>query len=578
MTDSRASLLPSCEPLRALTREPAGSGLTNDYDELRRLARQIPPLASAYLCKADSSLGWIVFLGGTGTGKSTLFNAVCHRAVSATGLERPKTRGAVAFVHRRALSDPVFVSLSPRLQVIDGNAPEASACGGEPGRLTVITHDLDSYRHIAMVDSPDIDSVAAKNRQAAEDVYLLADVVLFVTSQEKYADDVPHRLLQRILRERGRFFLVLNKVDPSFTAEELIHTYGRLQVTVPRGHVWLFGSAQGDPAHWIRRQPAFADLLAALDRTLPPNDPKPALARERTRRARHLASKLERWQQLAARERETSRKWIEQLDQLYSACARDLIRREQEQFAAESRRYLQAEIKKLFRRYDVLAGPRRIIRGVLLAPFRLLGFPGAEKLPEREQALKKMRRHLDLSPIRTALAGFNRSVLDQLSPADEKAPLYSSLRSPDIPIAHEEVEERIFAEQVRLMDWLETTFAALAKGIPKSKEWGIYSTSILWGVLILTLETVVGGGFTAVDAVLDSALAPFVTKGAVELFAYHEIQRIARQLAHRYQEALLLVLQEQRDRYRRCIDELTPSQAAVPAIEKFRKQVLRSCG
>jgi hypothetical protein len=79
---------------------------------------------------------------------------------------------------------------------------------------------------------------------------------------------------------------------------------------------------------------------------------------------------------------------------------------------------------------------------------------------------------------------------------------------------------------------------------------------LLWGILILSFETVVGGGFTVIDAALDAAIAPFVTKGAVELFAYHEIQKVAKELATRYQDGLVSVLNQQRDRYKQCIQTL----------------------
>ena len=61
------------------------------------------------------------------------------------------------------------------------------------------------------------------------------------------------------------------------------------------------------------------------------------------------------------------------------------------------------------------------------------------------------------------------------------------------------------------------------------------------------------------DADLDSALAAFVTKGAVEAFAYHEIRKIAKELAIRYQEGLLSILRRQEERYVVCIQSLTTS-------------------
>jgi len=79
----------------------------------------------------------------------------------------------------------------------------------------------------------------------------------------------------------------------------------------------------------------------------------------------------------------------------------------------------------------------------------------------------------------------------------------------------------------------------------------------------------VGGGFTVLDAALDSALAPFVTKGAVELFAYQELRRLARELADRYREGLLSVLHDQRTRYQACLQALVTSGDTVEELERL---------
>ena len=65
-------------------------------------------------------------------------------------------------------------------------------------------------------------------------------------------------------------------------------------------------------------------------------------------------------------------------------------------------------------------------------------------------------------------------------------------------------------------------------------------------------------------------MAPFVTKGAVELFAYQELHKIARQLAKRYQEGVLSVLHEQRDRYVEGIQSLTTPKGTMDELEALR--------
>jgi hypothetical protein len=118
--------------------------------------------------------------------------------------------------------------------------------------------------------------------------------------------------------------------------------------------------------------------------------------------------------------------------------------------------------------------------------------------------------------------------------------------------------------------WIEETFKNLAKGIPKSKEWGIYTTSILWGIIIVAFEIVLGGGISILEAVLDSVLAPFVTKGSVELFASREIQQIAHELDRRYREGLHAIFQEQKYRYESGLLSLITPQETIDAIRSIR--------
>jgi hypothetical protein len=87
-------------------------------------------------------------------------------------------------------------------------------------------------------------------------------------------------------------------------------------------------------------------------------------------------------------------------------------------------------------------------------------------------------------------------------------------------LSDEEIDDLVRRKNDEIAIWLDQRFHDLARGLPLRPKWGIYSTAIMWGMLILAFEVVVGGGFTIVDALFDSAVAPFVTKGATELFAY----------------------------------------------------------
>jgi hypothetical protein len=147
------------------------------------------------------------------------------------------------------------------------------------------------------------------------------------------------------------------------------------------------------------------------------------------------------------------------------------------------------------------------------------------------------------------------------------------LRSPETALGETEIRQRLWNAHEATETWLKETFQELSRGLPVTQRWGIYTTSVLWGVIIVSFEAIVGGGFSVLDAALDSALAPFVTKGAVELFASREIRRIARELARRHQEGLLSVLGEQRDRYARCLQSLMTPDEVLKELEDLQKDV-----
>jgi hypothetical protein len=202
-----------------------------------------------------------------------------------------------------------------------------------------------------------------------------------------------------------------------------------------------------------------------------------------------------------------------------------------------------------------------------------MGIVGKKPDPKYKEELRNVRRKIDLVPIRTAVERFNSLVLEKLSPADENAPLFKKIRDPGISLTPEEVKDLVWKAQDQLDEWLAKRFESLAASLPRTKRWGIYSTSILWGILIVSLEVVVGGGFTILDALLGSALAPFVTKGTVEVFAFHEIQKVTRELAARYQEGLLSVIHAQKERYEQCLESLLPSPEAKAGLQEMHRQV-----
>ena len=143
--------------------------------------------------------------GSTGAGKSTILNSLVGTEVSPAGVLRPTTRAPVLACH------PDDLHWFEDLRILPKLARTTGASGGSEGSLRLVpTNALQPG--LALLDSPDIDSVLAENRALANQLLAAADAWLFVTTAARYADAVPWEFL-RSARDRGTSLsIVLNRV------------------------------------------------------------------------------------------------------------------------------------------------------------------------------------------------------------------------------------------------------------------------------------------------------------------------------------------------------------------------------
>ena len=541
-------------------------GLSASYSEIPSLVVEVIKREAAIRYKKNSLCPWLVFIGGTGTGKSTLFNALCEKPISDVGLARPLTAGPVLYA-------PDHCSVSLRfpiegISIVEQPWAESDRKlrKGAFRSLVLFTHGDNEGPPFVVVDTPDLDSVEEMHRSMAKDLFHLADTVVFVASQEKYADEVPSQFLAKIVEEKRPLFFVLNKAQDSLTKGDILGTLKTQGITLPRERIWLIPFHRTNQREDLSRHEVFRDFARRISRDFAGDldSSKQAAISQRTvdlkNRIRLLVDRLNE-------EMEQSQQWLGHLSGLCSEASRVLLEEERKRYLTESRGYIEGEVKKLFSRYDVLAKPRRLIRSLLTTPLEILGVLKRSTHRGQKEALSKVRGRIAFSPVLRTIDGFNRQVLERLSPKDSAAPLFHAIRQPHNVMSEEEIRTRILKEQDKLDTWIEQRFDKLAQELPRGKKWGIYSTSILWGVLILSFEVIVGGGFTVLDAALDSVIAPFVTKGVVGLFASREIQKVARELAGRYEEGLLSVIIEQKRRYANSLEALLPQKDALEDLE-----------
>ena len=172
----------------------------------------------------------MVIGGSTGAGKSTLVNALVGEPVSRSGAIRPTTRRPVLLHH--PAEEPWFAGTRilpglARVHAGRGRDPEAPGAGDTTGDVDPATSlELHGEERIpqglALLDAPDIDSVATGNRELARQLLRAADLWLFVTTANRYADAVPWEVLRTAAERDVTVDVVMNRIpDRAGVAEEL---------------------------------------------------------------------------------------------------------------------------------------------------------------------------------------------------------------------------------------------------------------------------------------------------------------------------------------------------------------------
>lgn len=153
-------------------------------------------------CRERQNVGMdhtvVVFAGSTGSGKSSLVNAIVGQDVARVAATRPTTNQTQA------------ITASDSADLLDWL--------GITHRTVVDSLPVDSG--LILVDLPDIDSTSEHNHTVARRIIDRADVVLWVMDPQKYADAVVHEdYLARLTQYDAVTLAVLNQAD-TITSQE----------------------------------------------------------------------------------------------------------------------------------------------------------------------------------------------------------------------------------------------------------------------------------------------------------------------------------------------------------------------
>ncbi len=157
--------------------------------------------------------------GATGSGKSSLVNALVGAEISRAAVRRPTTASPVAAVIGDRGSDALLDWLEvEERHHLDGTETPLDSAARRPPRGRRARREASQAGEgapgLVLLDLPDLDSVETANRAIAERMTGMVDVIVWVTDPQKYADSVLHQEFVRPFAGHDAVtVLVLNQID-----------------------------------------------------------------------------------------------------------------------------------------------------------------------------------------------------------------------------------------------------------------------------------------------------------------------------------------------------------------------------
>jgi GTP-binding protein EngB required for normal cell division len=143
----------------------------------------------------------VALAGGTGSGKSTLFNALAGATFSPPGVTRPTTRHVHACVWGMQGAAPLLDWLGVQRR-------------HRYARASALDSGESALNGLLLLDLPDHDSVVTASMAAVDRLSKLADMLIWVLDPQKYADAAVHnRYLIPLAGHASVFTVVLNQID-----------------------------------------------------------------------------------------------------------------------------------------------------------------------------------------------------------------------------------------------------------------------------------------------------------------------------------------------------------------------------
>lgn len=171
----------------------------------------------------------VAVTGGGSSGKSTVFNLLAGKTVSAAGPKAGFTRRMVAAIHPNVAADKrkmelLFERFRSNARPRKLENPDEALDPGDP----IYVECPDIPEHLVLIDTPDFDTGTREsftNRDAAKEVLDVADVILYVTTNTLYNNKSSADFVRSVLSEVGIRKVALLYRIYSFHPDEMVRDH-----------------------------------------------------------------------------------------------------------------------------------------------------------------------------------------------------------------------------------------------------------------------------------------------------------------------------------------------------------------
>jgi GTPase SAR1 family protein len=541
------------------------SRLNNSLALLNEIS-QSNELLQAYELKANLHPDFpilICIIGGTGAGKSLLFNSLTGSKFSEVGVKRPCTKGAV--ICCPAASVHILKNLGT-VRAIDETT-------------RIVTSDQENLRNIILVDTPDFDSVEKDNLIISNRFFVLSDVILFVASEEKYADLLGRNVLRRSLNWGKEIGVILNKAlteaafqDFSQSLKKELGEFKLVKIARIEGIPEILDSAvEIEPLVSLISQ--FKSLKKTRElRTL-----------ELHRLRSNLLTSLNTTAVELQRLRDRVSGAIVQIQEVLNQATEEMESRLQVSPSQEVEQKIQIRLGELLRKYDFLYVPRaalksaveRIVSTIRCSVFSTQTeiFTGQSDSTHLVKDLAENNCGGPLPQLEASIAKLNLHVAEILSSTEEFSD-FRRIVSESCPKFTSEQIKTLYRDAFPDVEHLlEEEFEKFKNGLSTLDEIKLYGSYTLWSLFLITAEITIGGGLTLLDIALNTVIVPFIPKWLLKLKIIDILRDIAQRIDDQRREALRNILRGQADVYINIISDLAPDEEALNELVRMRNNL-----